>query len=142
MTTNETLGQIEEALRRFEVEPDAALARLSDLYDDGVVFQDPLQRLEGRDAFMEMNRRIARRARRMAFELEDAVAVDDRIFLTWRMVYAPKVGPTMRFDGATHLRLSDGRVVHHRDYWDLIGDVTAAIPGVGRAWRAIARHLA
>jgi hypothetical protein len=54
----------------------------------------------------------------------------------------PKIGPTIQVDGATHLRAKNGRVVYHRDYWDLGEMFASAIPGGHTALRFLLKPLA
>ena len=89
----------------FDRDPDGAITRLSCLYDADVVFRDPLQTLVGKDAFLEMNRRILGRSRRLAFDVTDAVGGKDSLFLAWTMTYESKKGRTIVFEGSTHARV-------------------------------------
>ena len=134
-----------EALRdicvSFEHDGDDAIARLAELYDPDVVFRDPLQTLRGRDAFIAMNRRILTRAKRLSFEVSSVAAGDGSVFLAWTMLYEPKLGPTISFEGATHARTRDGLIIEHRDYWDLLSSLAASVPILRRVYAAMAPHL-
>ena len=125
----------------FEHEGDTAIDRLGTLYDPHVVFRDPLQTLHGRDAFLAMNRRILARARRLSFEVSDAVGGRGSVFLAWTMFYEPRLGPKLVFHGTTHVRVKDGRVVEQRDYWDLLSSVAQSLPFVRNAYATLAPHL-
>ncbi len=121
---------------------DAAVGLLAGAYATDVVFRDPLQTLTGREAFLEMNRRLYARARRLRFELIDAAYAHGQGFLTWQVDFLPRVGIRhIRFEGATQLKLRSGRVAYHRDYWDLAGAAAEIVPGVGGIYRALIRHL-
>jgi ketosteroid isomerase-like protein len=134
-----------EALRdvylSFEREGDAAIARLAKLYDEDVVFRDPLQTLRGRAAFVAMNRRILARARRCSFEVANVAAAKGSIFLAWTMLYEPRRGPTIVFEGATHARTRGGLIVEQRDYWDLLSSVAQSLPVVRDVYASLAPHL-
>lgn len=134
-----------EALRdvyvSFERDGDAAIARLAELYDDDVVFRDPLQTLRGRSAFVAMNRRILARARRCSFEVASVAATSGSVFLAWTMLYEPRRGPTIVFEGATHARTRAGLIVEQRDYWDLLSSLAASIPVVRNVYASLAPHL-
>jgi limonene-1,2-epoxide hydrolase len=128
-TTPENVARVLEA---FGDDAEAALAALEPMYHPDVRFADPIQTLHGRDAFMAMNRRLLRRARRLSFDVHHHAGGDDVVLLTWTMTYAPSLGPELRFEGSTCLILEDGLVVDHRDYWDLAGSLADAVP-VARA---------
>jgi ketosteroid isomerase-like protein len=130
-----------EVLELIGVDNEAALAAIRELYHADVFFQDPIQTLHGRDAFVDMNRRLIARSRELAFQVHEVVEADDQLFIVWTMRLAPKAGPAMTFEGTTHARLAGGLIIHHRDYWDLLGGVMEAIPLVGSAYRALVAKL-
>ncbi len=125
----------------FEREGEGAIARLARIYDRDVVFDDPLQTLRGREAFLAMNRRILRRARRLSFDVSDVASGGGAIFLAWKMLYQPRVGPTLTFVGATRARTRAGLIVEQRDYWDLLSSVAQSLPLVGRIYASLTPHL-
>lgn len=133
--------QLRELYLAFEHEGDAAIERLTALYDRDMLFRDPLQTLHGRDAFLAMNRRILARAKRLSFEVSDAVGGRGSVFLAWTMLYEPRIGPTLVFQGTTHARVKGGLVVEQRDYWDLLSSVAQSIPFVRNVYASLAPHL-
>ena len=98
-------------------------------YHPDVRFTDPVQRTEGREAFLEANRRLVRRTRVLSFTMHDRAVTPDHIFLTWTMRLAMKLGPSLEESGVTHLKVRNGLVVEHRDHWDLTAFLTSALPG-------------
>jgi hypothetical protein len=50
-------------------------------------------------------------------------------------------GPEIHIDGVTHCTLRDGKVVVHRDHWDLVGSLMGTIPVVGSIYKAMVRLL-
>ena len=134
-------GELRDIYLSFERDGDAAIARLGALYDRDIVFRDPLQTLRGRDAFLAMNRRISTRARRLSFEVSSVAAASDSIFLAWTMVYEPRMGPTLVFEGATHARTRAGLIVEQRDYWDLLSSFAQSVPIVRSLYASLAPHL-
>jgi len=120
---------------------DAALAALEALYTDDMVFTDPLQTVHGRAAFTAMNRRLLGRARRITVEVGDAVGSGDNVFLSWKMVFVPKIGPTLSIDGATHAKLRGALIERHRDYWDLASTVAESLPVVRSIYAGITPYL-
>jgi limonene-1,2-epoxide hydrolase len=135
-------GSLREALELLGRDVDGGNTLLAQLYDESVVFRDPLQTVHGLDAFLAMNRRLASRAREISFSVTDMAEGSSSVFMAWTMRYAPKVGPALHFEGTTHLKLRGGKVIEHRDYWDLLDSVTDTIPLVSRAYHGVVRHLA
>jgi steroid Delta-isomerase len=141
LKVEQLVERLREALGSFGLEGEGVLPRLAELYDPDVVFRDPLQTLIGREAFMAMNRRILRRARRISFDVADAVAGADSLFLTWSMTYEPLRGPTIVFLGSTHARVRGGVITEQRDYWDFVSSLAASLPIVRRIYAALAPRL-
>lgn len=108
--------------------PDA-VETLRALYDPALVFQDPIQRLEGVDAFLDMNRHLLRRMKKLSWEILSMAGNDEEAFLEWKMLCAPKLGPAVEVAGVTRVRAKDGKIVDHRDYWDVGELLASALPG-------------
>jgi limonene-1,2-epoxide hydrolase len=138
--TDELLERIRSAMERFETDPEGGIDALGELYDDHVMFRDPIQTVHGRDAVLAMNRKLVARARELRFEVEEAIASPTAVHIAWVMHLAPAVGPTLRIEGMTRLRIEQGKIVEHFDYWDLLGAVMDTLPLAGSVYRmAVAR---
>lgn len=130
---------LETARQLFgEMEPDAEpdFSLIETYYHPQVRFRDPIQALEGREAFIEMSRRLASRCRELRAQVNDAAQTGNVIMLQWTMEM--KLGPTplTRIEGCTKLTLDErGQVTEHRDYFDLWGDSLRSTPGLGRLYR-------
>jgi ketosteroid isomerase-like protein len=138
---DEIVGRLKHAVTLLGRDMEQANALLADLYAEDVFFQDPLQIVRGLPAFLEMNRRLASKTREIEVELAEAARAGESIFLVWNMRVVPRVGPRVSFEGVSHLRLRDGRVVYHRDYWDLLGSVMESVPLAGPLYRAAVKRL-
>jgi limonene-1,2-epoxide hydrolase len=143
--------RIRDLLENLRPGDAASVEKLRAVYDDDVSFEDPIQKVRGVEAFIALNHRLLDRARELVFKVESAAGTDEEIFLTWTMRCVPKLrvgrvpfgpGPSINVDGATHLRAMNGRVVYHRDYWDLGEMFASAIPGGHKALRFLLKPLA
>src|SRR5437868_6257768 len=105
------------AFTRLSADDPSSLEELRPLYADDVTFEDPVQKVEGIEAFLDVNRRLARKARELSFLVDRVVGDDTECFLTWHMRLRPKLGPLFELDGVSHLRTEGGKVRYHRDYW-------------------------
>lgn len=133
-----------EAFERLNREGPSALEPLSSLYHPDVYFEDPLQRLHGREAFLDGMRRLYRKLRGVEFHLRSVVtnAQGDEAHATWQMRFSPPLGPAVSIEGASHLRLRDGQILYHRDYWDLLSSIAESSPTLALIYRALSRRLA
>lgn len=64
--------------------------------------------------------------------------------ILWEMDFTmPVTGTPTTIVGATHLRFgADGKVTHHRDYWDAAEELYARLPVLKWLMRALARQAA
>ena len=121
-----------------DMDPDAEadFSLIETYYHPQVRFRDPIQALEGRDAFIEMSKRLVTRCRELRAHVNDAAQTGNIIMLQWTMEM--KLGPTplTRIEGCTKLTLDErGLVTEHRDYFDLWGDSLRSTPGIGAMYR-------
>jgi hypothetical protein len=140
-STQELAVRLRDVYVSFAHDAEGALTRLADLYDRDVVFRDPLQTLNGCEAFVAMNRRVMTRARHLSFDVKDSLGGGDSLFLAWTMSYAPRRGPTLVFEGASYARVQGGVIVEQRDYWDLLSSLAESIPIVRNLYAALAPRL-
>lgn len=133
------LRAILEAFDRGDA--DGALALIDAAYGEEVEFVDPLQRIRGKHAFMAMNRRFFGAGQQMRVAIESIVGDESEAFVAYTMHYAPRVGPTLTLEAASHCRAENGLIVYHRDYWDLLGSVMGSLPGISTIYRALVARL-
>ncbi len=131
-----TAEVLEELGRIFEMMGPDRPVDLAELYADDVVFEDPLHRVEGRAALEAYMERMARGLRWARFDLGEAIVQGDRIALPWTMRYAMKALPGEHaLDGLSVFEVRGGRVVGHRDYFDVGAMLYEKIPVLGRVVR-------
>jgi hypothetical protein len=112
-------------------------------YHPDVRFQDAIQVVEGREGVVEMMLRFPGRVAELSCTVHAALQQDDLIIVEWSMdMRAHRRLPVMTNHGMSKLRLdAAGRVIEHRDYFDLWGDMIDAFAGPSRLYRALVRHL-
>jgi limonene-1,2-epoxide hydrolase len=126
--TEQIAARITGILCDFATEPDRALVDLAALYDPDVVFEDPIQRLAGRDAFIDMNKKLLKMSKSMSFDVTDTIASQGSIAIVWDCTLDLRVGPSITVPGVSHIKVRAGRVVWHRDYFDLLGGALDNLP--------------
>jgi limonene-1,2-epoxide hydrolase len=110
-------------------------------YHDDVVFQDSIQRVEGRAAFEALCNRLAKRCRELRMHIVDVSQTGDVLFLEWEMTLMFERFPSSTLYGCTKLTQDDdGRIVRQRDYYDLWGDIFDNIPRLAKAYRRFMRR--
>lgn len=139
MTPLET--ELRAAFQAANERQSEGLGVLLALYDDDVYFEDPLQRTHGKQALAEAMRSMYRKLREIDFQFHSFSSAGDDAHATWTMRFRPAFGPRILLEGATHLRLRDGKILYHRDYWDLLSSLLETSPITALAYRAISRRL-
>lgn len=128
--TTELAERLQKNFSSFEDSSTDVVARLLADYGDDAVFEDPFQKVRGKPKVEKAFRQMVRAARAMRIETSDMVASADRVWLAWRFDFTPRRGPTLVIEGATLFRIRDGKVVHHRDYWDTVETLGLSFPGL------------
>lgn len=135
------VDRVRDMFLDLERDPDAAVAAIGDLYAEDMVFRDPIQEVHGRDGFVEVTRRLVQRMRGLEVRVHEGVGSGEALFVAWTMTGAMPLTPRVTVDGVSRLRVQGGRIVHHRDYFDLAGSAFDALPGVRGLYRAAVRVL-
>jgi limonene-1,2-epoxide hydrolase len=105
-------------------------------YHEDIIFQDCIQRIEGKTEFMALCNRLAKRCERLNMDILTIVKESIHIFFEWKMVMIFKKFPSTPVFGCTKLTLGeDNRIILQRDYYDLWGDIFNGIPLLHRPYR-------
>lgn len=105
-------------------------------YDQCIIFQDSIQRIEGIEKFTAMCQRLAKRCQSLNMELLNVIQRDNIIMMEWIMTMSFKKYPETPLYGSTRLTLNDqGMIIEQRDYYDLWGDIFNNIPRFNRLYR-------
>ncbi len=105
-------------------------------YSDTIVFQDSIQRIEGKEAFMAMCERLATRCKSLNMDLINVIQKDNVILMEWIMTMSFTKYPPTPLYGSTRLTIGeDGRISEQRDYYDLWGDIFNNIPYFKKHYR-------
>jgi len=104
-------------------------------YAEEIVFQDTIQKVVGKEAFIGMCNRLTKRCKELRMQISSIAAMENVIFMEWEMTMIFRNTPSTSLFGCTKLMLGDdGRITHQRDYYDLWGDIFANVPAMKRAY--------
>jgi len=112
-------------------------------YHDDIIFEDSIQRIEGKVEFMAMCNRLASRCEKLSMDIL-SIAVDEKqVFFQWKMVMSFKRWPSNALYGCTKLTLADdNRIITQRDYFDLWGAILNGIPLLRKSyWNFMHRYF-
>lgn len=116
------------------------LGRLSEIYSEDIRFQDPLETVDGLDQLTRYFAGAYANVLSCRFEFGQPVVQDDCAALPWEMFLKHKricKGREVRVQGISHLRIRDGRVCYHRDYFDAGEMLYENLPVIGGVIRWI-----
>ncbi|MBA5762569.1 nuclear transport factor 2 family protein [Vibrio sp. 404] len=117
---------------------------LNDLYHPNVVFEDAAHRLEGWGELKRYFDSLYSNVNSCHFNIQEQQQFGDSGFITWTMALEhPKLqkGATIYVNGMSHLKFSDGKVIYHRDYFDLGEMLYENLPLLGSIIRTIKQRL-
>lgn len=105
-------------------------------YDDSIIFQDSIQRIEGMEKFQAMCKRLTKRCKSLVMDIKHIVKTDNIIFMEWKMTMKFRFFPTKPIFGSTRLTVNQrGKIIEQRDYYDLWGDIYDGVPVFRRVYR-------
>lgn len=105
-------------------------------YDDELIFHDTIQRIEGKEPFIEMCNRLTTRTKQLNMEIVNIAQRDNVIIFEWIMTMMFKRFPSTPLYGSTRLTINEkGLIAEQRDYYDLWGDIFNYIPRWNKMYR-------
>lgn len=120
------------------------LEQLSNWYATDAWFKDPFNEVTGIDAIGGIFKHMFATLHEPRFQVQESVAQGNRAFLIWTFTFRSAVSAPQRcIRGASHVVLNDdGKVAHHRDYWDTGEELYEKTALIGGLFRFMRRRLA
>jgi len=106
-------------------------------YHDEIVFQDSIQRIEGKANFIALCNRLTDRCEQLNMDILTIAQADNAFIFDWIMEMKFRKNPSTPIYGSTKLTLGeDNRIINQRDYYDLWGDIFNNIPWLHKRYRS------
>jgi limonene-1,2-epoxide hydrolase len=139
--TTEKIRELWAQTYNREGKPD--WSHLFPYYHDDIVFEDSVQRIEGKAEFMAMCSRLAGRCEQLNMEIPSIVMDAHTVFFQWKMVMTFKKFPSTALYGCTKISINeDNRIIEQRDYFDLWGTILNGIPPLRKVyWKFMHRYF-
>ena len=122
-----------------------SVEELREFFTDDMIFEDPLQRIEGLEEYREMNERLLKKNNDLKIMMEENAQNGPHIMFTFALSMRPskKTKRTLYNSGMTYVRLNEeGKIEYHRDYWDFLGSMLSMFPRALRIYKKIVAKLA
>ena len=130
----ETIGLLWSKTYNTNGKPD--WSHIYPYYHDDIVFQDTIQRIEGKREFIALCERLTTRCKELKMELGAILTNGNEFMFDWTMTMMFTKFPSTPIYGCTKLILHpDGRIISQRDYYDLWGDIFNGIPWFKKPYR-------
>ncbi|MDV5167648.1 nuclear transport factor 2 family protein [Photobacterium rosenbergii] len=120
------------------------LSELKDIYHDDIVFEDPAHRVEGWGELSDYLARLFDAVDYCSFNITEQVCQGDIAYVQWVMTFQhPRLqsGKSRLVNGCSRLVFAEGKVIHHRDYFDMGQMLYEGIPLLGSVVRKIKARL-
>ena len=122
------------------------LTSLTQLYHPDVVFVDPVHQITGIPALQQYFAHAYERLTESHFSVLSSAAQQHTGFVSWQMTLRhPAIGQgkTIVVDGCSELHWhADGRIVRHRDFYDLTQMVYQHLPLIGWITAKVKQQMA
>jgi limonene-1,2-epoxide hydrolase len=111
-------------------------------YREDMIFQDTIQRIDGKEDFTDMCNRLTERCEQLDMQITAIAASPTYIFMEWIMTMIFRKTPSTPVHGCTKLTLDEhGMIKEQRDYYDLWGDIFQNVPVMKRAYPKFMRRV-
>ena len=127
----------------FKVLHDSDLSQLGSIYDDRIVFKDPVHEIRGlvelEDYFTSMCADLSD----CRFEYLDELVNDDAAYIKWMMHFKhPRLGNRLiSVRGVSHLKIGE-KIEYHEDFYDMGAMLYEQLPLLGNVTRWLRLRLA
>ena len=129
----------------FETLTPQSLDRFPEFYAADAWFKDPFNEVRGVAAIARIFKHMFEQVDEPRFSIGERLVDGDGASLVWVFSFRSRGwgrGATQVVRGATHLKFdADGRVVWHRDYWDVAEELYAKLPLIGGPMRWLQKKL-
>lgn len=115
-----------------------ATASLRELYLEELQYENPIQRIAGREGFLRLMRHMATRWAPFSMTIDEGLEAPDRIYGRFRLSFRPTfLRRVLDVEGLTRCVVRDGKIIEQRDYYDAMTAALDAVPLAGPAYRKI-----
>lgn len=118
------------------------LDKIDVLYGEDVYFKDPFNEVTGLLKVKSIFNHMFIALENPKFIFVDLFENGDNAFVTWDFVFKIK-NNEYKIHGSSHLKFnSEGKIIYHRDYWDVGEELLMKIPVVSYLYSILRAKLA
>ena len=129
----------------YEVLDKSNLDKLSDVYADSILFEDPFHRIEGLKELTEYFEGMYQNVVAVDFDFGEVSEGTNHFHISWVMTLThPKLnkGKAYPVSGCSFIRFNEqGLITHHRDYFDGGEMIYEQLPVIRKLVRIVKRQM-
>jgi hypothetical protein len=121
------------------------LPLLSSVYDERIIFSDPVHTIEGFDNLYDYFENLYQNLVRCDFVIHKVIQEGSEAAIYWTMTYQHVTfnkGRVITIEGSSHIKGKNSKVFYHKDYLDLGAMIYEQLPVVGRFIRWVKHQVA
>lgn len=118
---------ISELKEWFENLTPQSLENIDQFYGERAYFKDPFNELEGIDNVKHIFVHMFESTEKSKFTFIDIIENPGSCFITWDYELVLK-GSEYKIHGSSHLKFDHGKIIYHRDYWDVGEELLLKVP--------------
>jgi len=132
--------RVDDLVRFYETLTPESVGDMGRIYAEDAFFKDPFNEVQSLPAIKAIFARMFQSVACPRFTVTERIVGANSAALTWTFEFSTR-GLAILVRGASVLRFGpDGRVVYHRDYWDVAEELYEKLPVVGTLMRWMKRR--
>ena len=138
-----TTDAVERFMNLYRNASELAPEAIAEVYSPGIVFVDPIHRIEGIDALQKYLNVMYGNVHSCQFEYHDQIVEEHKASIKWNMRFRHRKlarGQEIEVRGATFIEYGD-RVLLHEDFFDVGSMMYEHVPVLGAGIRYLKRRI-
>ena len=128
-----TINKYKNAFENLEV---TNINSLLNLVDDSVVFEDPFNRIIGKNKLRELFLEMFKKLQQPKFKVLNIFYKQNLAIIKWN--FSCKIfRKDISFDGFSEVTVKNGKIKKHLDFWDSGKNFYTQVPILGRIFKKI-----
>ena len=127
------INKYKNAFENLEV---TNINNLLNLVDDNVVFEDPFNKIIGKDNLRELFLEMFKKLRQPKFKVLNIFYKQDLTIIKWTFS-CEILRKEICLDGLSEVTVKNGKIIKHLDFWDSGKNLYTQIPFLGRIFKKI-----
>ena len=129
----EIINKYKNAFENLEV---TNINNLLNLVDDNVVFEDPFNKIIGKDNLRELFLEMFQKLQQPKFKVLNIFYKQNLAIIKWN--FSCKIfRKDICFDGLSEITVNNGKIKKHLDFWDSGKNFYTQVPILGRIFKKI-----